>query len=151
MKLSFTRLVLLLGAAFQTQAGDLTVVIDGLRSTNGMLRVALFEAARGFPADVSFACANRSLPLEQHPQGVPVAVVFTNLQNRKYAVSVLHDENKNGKLDKSVLGIPKEGTGASNNPDSRMGPPGFDEASLALEEDLRIPVTLLYHGQPPAP
>jgi len=31
-----------------------------------------------------------------------------------YAIACYHDENDNGKLDTNFLGIPKEGTGASN-------------------------------------
>jgi len=30
-----------------------------------------------------------------------------------YAIVAIHDENANGKLDKNVLGVPKEGYGAS--------------------------------------
>jgi len=40
----------------------------------------------------------------------------------KYAVSVFHDENSNGKLDTNFLGIPREGVGASNNAKGHFGP-----------------------------
>ena len=47
--------------------------------------------------------------------GDSITVVFENLKPGKYAVSVLHDANKNKDLDKNKLGIPKEGFGFSNN------------------------------------
>jgi uncharacterized protein (DUF2141 family) len=48
-----------------------------------------------------------------------------------YAVSVIHDENGNGRLDKFV-GIPREGFGFSRNPRMRMGPPRFDECRVSV-------------------
>jgi len=49
-----------------------------------------------------------------------------------YAVSVIHDENGDGQLNK-MLGIPREGFGFSRNPRIHFGPPGF--------EACRFPVT----------
>jgi uncharacterized protein (DUF2141 family) len=39
----------------------------------------------------------------------------------------------NGRLDKNVFGIPKEGYGASNNPKKSMGPPKFADAKFQLD------------------
>jgi uncharacterized protein (DUF2141 family) len=49
-----------------------------------------------------------------------------------YAVACLHDENKNGKLDTGLFGIPKEGTVASNHAKGFMGPPSFDKAKFSF-------------------
>jgi uncharacterized protein (DUF2141 family) len=43
------------------------------------------------------------------------SVVFTNLTPGTYAVIVFHDENDNGKLDKTALGMPIEAFAISNN------------------------------------
>jgi uncharacterized protein (DUF2141 family) len=48
-----------------------------------------------------------------------------------YAVSLIHDENGDGQLNK-FLGIPREGFGFSRNPRLRMGPPGFEECRFAV-------------------
>jgi uncharacterized protein (DUF2141 family) len=55
-----------------------------------------------------------------------------------------HDENGNGKLDKNVVGIPKEGYGASNNPARKMRPPTFEEAKFAVTSDQGVEVKLLH-------
>lgn len=36
-------------------------------------------------------------------------VIFKNIHHGIYAVSVLHDENNNGLMDKNFFGIPTEG------------------------------------------
>jgi uncharacterized protein (DUF2141 family) len=43
-----------------------------------------------------------------------------------YALSAIHDENRNGRLD-TFLGIPREGFGFSRNPVIRFGPPRFTQ------------------------
>jgi uncharacterized protein (DUF2141 family) len=48
----------------------------------------------------------------------------------RYALSVYLDENRNHRLDKNSLGIPKEPVGASNNPKIHVGMPHFDECSF---------------------
>jgi len=54
-----------------------------------------------------------------------------------YAVSVVHDQNNNDKLDTNFLGIPKEPYGFSNNPKS-MGKPSYDEAKFKLDAGQKV-------------
>jgi uncharacterized protein (DUF2141 family) len=91
--------------------------------------VALFQNAEGFPADASKAL--RTQPAAIDPQTLSAQVVFTGIPQGVFAVMVFHDENRNGKLDKNFVGIPKEGYGASNNPAKKMRPPNFDEAKFS--------------------
>jgi len=58
-------------------------------------------------------------------------VRFRNLPSGDYALSIIHDENANGKLD-TFAGIPREGFGFSGNPRIRFGPPKFDEARFTV-------------------
>jgi uncharacterized protein (DUF2141 family) len=53
------------------------------------------------------------------------------------AVVVLHDENLNHKLDRNLVGIPKEGFDLSNNPKGMLSAPGFDTATF----DVMCPAT----------
>jgi uncharacterized protein (DUF2141 family) len=79
--------------------------------------------------------------------GDSITVVFENLKPGKYAVSVIHDSNKNNDLDKNKLGIPKEGFGFSNNVMGSMGPPTFERAQFDLtpdQNDLDIDIKMKY-------
>ncbi len=62
---------------------------------------------------------------QAHNMSVSVSAAGT------YAVSLIHDENGNGKLD-TALGMPREGFGFSRNPAISFGPPKFKSASFAV-------------------
>lgn len=111
-------------------AATLTVRVTGARNAKGKIRAALFRDARGFPSDASKASQTGEADID--PQSLSVQIVFSDLKQGVYAVSVFHDENSNGKLDKNFMGLPKEGYGASNNPKKKMGPPNFEEAKFEL-------------------
>ena len=119
-----------------------TVRIVNARNANGVVRIALFQSAEGFPGDASKAL--RTQPAKIDPQTLTAQAVFSVIPQRTYAVMVFHDENGNGKLDKNLVGIPKEGYGASNNPAKKMRPPTFDEAKFSLTPDQSVEVKLIY-------
>jgi uncharacterized protein (DUF2141 family) len=67
------------------------------------------------------------------PTGKSVTYIFRGVKPGTYGLSVIHDENDNGKFDTNFLGIPKEGWGFSNNPDV-MRKAKFDEAKFPVEQ-----------------
>jgi len=58
---------------------------------------------------------------------------FPGVVPGSYAVMVYHDENGNGKLDKSPSGMPLEGWGFSRNARGHYGPPAFDAARIDIK------------------
>ena len=63
-----------------------------------------------------------------------VAIIKINdIPAGKYAIGVIHDENKNGKLDANFLGIPKEPIGLSNY-EKVAGPPKYEKALVEIGE-----------------
>ncbi|MDB4987056.1 MAG: hypothetical protein JWN04_2234, partial [Myxococcaceae bacterium] len=63
-----------------------------------------------------------------------------------YAVSVIHDENKNNELDMRWLPWPKpkEGVAVSNDPDNRAGPPKWETAKFEVNANTTVKATLKY-------
>ena len=61
-----------------------------------------------------------------------------------YAVSVLHDEDRNDRLTSGFFGIPKEGFGFSNNPKIIAGPPTFEVASTWIRQTKDIVIKMKY-------
>lgn len=59
---------------------------------------------------------------------------LSTLPPGKYAAAVFHDKNGNGKMDKSILGIPKEKYAFSRNARARFGPPSWEKASFTILE-----------------
>lgn len=124
-------------------SGVLTVKVVGARNAKGRIRVALFQGAEGFPENGSAALRREQADIDTHTMSAEV--VFRDVPQGAYAVSVLHDENVNGKLDKGLFGIPQEGYGASNNPEKKMRAPRFDEARFSFSApEQTIEIKLIY-------
>jgi uncharacterized protein (DUF2141 family) len=117
-------------------ASTLTIRVVGAKNSKGQIAIALFNGEAGFPGDKSKAL--RTLQTKIDPQTLSAQVTLDALPRGVYAVSVFHDENSNGQLDKNVFGIPKEGYGASNNPKKSMGPPKFADARFQLDQPEKV-------------
>lgn len=119
---------------------DLTVAVEGLRSQRGQVLVCLTTSARAFP-DCSRDPHARRMAVPAPAAG---AIVFAGVPAGHYAVSLLHDENGNGKADMALI-IPREGFGFSRNPVVRFGPPAFARAAFAVgPENQRQAIRMRY-------
>jgi uncharacterized protein (DUF2141 family) len=107
-------------------SGVLSVGVRGLRSDAGHVLFVLYADAGAFPDDDSKAVRKAK---ESIHGGVSRAT-WRDVPHGTYAVAVVHDENDNEKLDTNFLGIPKEGIGASNGAQGRMGPPKWKKAKF---------------------
>ena len=124
-------------------AGTLTVRVTGARNSTGKIWVTVFQDAQGFPDDPSKAVRQQSVDID--PNTMNAQVTFKDLPQGTFAVSVFHDENGNGKMDKNFVGMPKEGYGASNNPKKKKRAPTFEEAKFSLNSsEQAIEIALIY-------
>jgi uncharacterized protein (DUF2141 family) len=106
----------------------LKVRLSGLRSDAGQAGCTLYNSAKGFPTDASLALQRRWCSIEKGAS----TCAFDPIPAGTYAVACIHDENKNGKLDTGLFGIPTEGTVVSNHAKGFMGPPSFEKARFAF-------------------
>jgi len=92
--------------------------------------ICLYQSSDGFPSlpEKAYRIANADI------QQGSSEVTFTDLPPGEYAVSLLHDENGNEKMDTNFLGIPREGYGTSNNAAAIFGPPKFKDARFILDK-----------------
>jgi len=110
-----------------TGAGTLDVGVEGLRNARGIIRICLTTDPRYFPRCQGDPNAKRlNLPVAQARN-----LRFDHLAQGTYAISAMHDENGNGRLD-TFLGIPREGFGFSRNPRVTFGPPRFDQVRFGV-------------------
>jgi len=130
------RLAGLIGAAVVLVAAtpppqDVSVVVSGLRSDRGKVLACLTANPASFP-DCGKEVGGRHLavavPVTVRAGGV-VTLDFGAVPPGRYAVSLFHDENANGKLDKMVM-IPREGFGFSRDAPVHFGPPSFSAAAF---------------------
>ncbi|MEM1248182.1 MAG: DUF2141 domain-containing protein [Acidobacteriota bacterium] len=132
--------LLLSFTAASVGASEITVKVTGIESAEGIIGCALFAAseADSFPSDG----AQSQMSVDPDTGGVTCS--FENVEAGRYAVSVSHDLNSNGKVDTRAFGIPKEPWGVSNGVRPRMRAPKFKEAAfdLAVDEIKEVEVTV---------
>ena len=117
------------------------VEISGLRNDKGQVLCFLFSSAADFPKKTDKAVAHVKSAISQGQ----ASCEFPGIASGTYAVSVIHDENSNGRLDTNFMGIPREGVGASNNAKGHFGPPKFDAAAFRfLRGRLDLKITINY-------
>ena len=125
-------LALWLGLATAAQAGQLTVVVHGVKSTHGQLVLRLWKGPDGFPREIEKVLLNRTASIS----GETVTIVFDSVEPGAYAITLYHDENGNDVMDKNFLGIPKEGYGVSNDVRG-FGYPNFEDSKFAFDGNSR--------------
>lgn len=113
-------------AAVRAAGPGLEVRVSGVRNGAGQVGCLLFTSADGFPGDIKKARQALLVPIVDG-----IGVCHFDAPAGTYAVVAMHDENANGKLDKSVMGVPKEGYGASKGARGAFGPK-FDDASFRI-------------------
>jgi len=117
--------------------GTITVRIEALRNNNGTVYVSLFDNKKAF-GDNKGAVVS----VQARPANRTAVVMLDNVAPGRYALSFIHDENDNKKLDTNWIGIPKEGFGYSKDAMGKFGPPKFDDALLDVPAG---PVTVVMH------
>lgn len=109
-------------------AATLEIAITNIASANGSVWLAVYASADAWDG--------KAKPLHRVQRKSvkgQLDVAFTDVPPGTYAVSVIHDENDNGELDRYFFGMPKEGYGSSNDPKVRRRPT-FAEAAFEVGE-----------------
>ena len=121
-------------------SGNLIVRVENLRNTNGSVCIALFEGSEGFPGDREEAKEGQCKEIERDT----VFFIFQDLQSGTYAIAAFHDENGDEELDRNPIGIPREGFGFSQNPDTATRVPDYEEAAIFLVGNTQVEVEMRY-------
>ncbi len=103
------------------------VKISGIKKIEGDLIIALFDNEEDYLKKpikaITLAVDNQVMTacINDIPEGV-------------YSVSVIHDLDKNGKLNTRIYGPPSEPYGFHNNEKGFLGPPDFEDTSFELKK-----------------
>ncbi len=127
----------ILTAATGWAQNRIEVIVQEVRDTTGNIRVGLFADQDSF----------LKMPLVgkiRKAESGKVVVVFENVPSGIYAVSILHDSNRNGKMDSNLFGMPKEGFGFSNDAMGTFGPPSFENARFTVSSSMTLRVKTRY-------
>ena len=122
---AFALLILLVGAAPPPE-GVLTVHVSNVRNAKGRVHVDVCPQAKFLKEDCPWSGVAPA-------QAGMTTVTVRGLPAGTYAVQAFHDANANGKVDRALFGIPKEGVGFSNDAPIRMAPPKWAAAVFAFD------------------
>jgi len=120
---------------------SLTVEVTGLRNSKGSVLFALYNREDAFPDEYYKKYLKK---ITGSVVNGTSSAIFKDLPVGKYAVSILHDEDGDGKIKKGLI-LPKEGIGFSNYQSIGLSNrPSFAKASFAIQKDMKIVVRIVY-------
>ncbi len=121
--------LLLLGNSADVHQDVIVTAVD-LRSADGTVLACLTPSNGAFPDCGADDRSQRRIVRAN----TRVTIVFNDVEPGEYAISLLHDENGNGKVDKALF-IPTEGFGFSRDAKLRLGPPRFAAAAFKVSDE----------------
>jgi uncharacterized protein (DUF2141 family) len=119
---------LLAGPAWSAApAANLTIRVENVLPSGGVLRLGLYDAAR-YPDDNSRPIASADVPAVAGE----TVITLHNIPLGVYAIQTFQDVNANDRMDTSWLGLPLEPFGFSRDATPFLSKPSFDEVKFTL-------------------
>jgi len=115
---------------------ELQVNITNVKNNKGNIYLSIYKNPNNF-LDRNKAYKNIKLKAKKNLS------YSINLDKGIYAISLFHDENSNGIIDRNFFHFPIEGYGFSTNP-FLLGKPTFNDAEFPLKEDLNLDIKINY-------
>lgn len=113
--------------------GTLHIIVEGVKSQKGQLKVALEKSAEHFDKGSLHEAHYRGETAAI--KGEKVDIYFRDVPFGTYAVKTFHDADGNGALNTNFMGIPAEDYGFSNNARGTFGPASFQDARFEMDAE----------------
>lgn len=113
------------------QNNNVKVLVSNIPAQKGSLMVGWYNQSATFRQPQSAIYKQKV----KTNGAVAVEVLFANIPNGEYAITMYFDANENGKLDKNFLGIPLEKYGFSNNAYHSTRATTFEEAKFVVKQN----------------
>jgi uncharacterized protein (DUF2141 family) len=110
---------------------SVSVDVSNITQAKGSLRVGFFREGNPFTGPKAKPDVFKVVPItaattQQAVVGLPAG---------RYVIAVYHDLNDNGKLDKNMVGYPKEPFGFSKNFRPILSAPSFEDCAIEIKEN----------------
>jgi len=131
-------LLLFLLPSTNLNAQNIEVLITGIRADKGQIAIGVFKDDETFQKEEAF------MNLKFGKNGISkgeMRILFS-LEPGVFGLSLLDDENSNGKMEYSFLGIPKEGFGFSDYYHKGFIKPKFNAFRFSIEKDQIKKITI---------
>jgi len=118
------------------------LTISNIKNKEGLIRIGIFSSEYGYPdkPKYSFSLAKDTMVSGKLILFIPL------IKSGSFSISVLDDENENGKMDYLFGIIPEEGFGFSNNPKvTTRKAPSFERTLFKFDKGkMQINVRMVY-------
>jgi len=119
-------------------AQNVEVTITGIRSDKGQIAIGVFKDNETFQKEDAFL--DKQFVKKDISEGK--MMVKFSLDPGIYGLSLLDDENSNGKMEYNFLGIPKEGFGFSDYYHKGITKPKFDAFKFSISNGQTKKITI---------
>lgn len=118
-------------------SSEVEVEFEELENQKGSIKYLIFNDEKGYPDQVNRSYLRGEFPASQ-------SELMLDLPDGDYSMTVIHDEDGNGKLNKNFVGLPKEGFGFSNNPRIYFGPPSYEKTRFTVQGPRSLKIKMKY-------
>lgn len=118
--------------AMNVAAGEVTLVVDGVKPGEGQVRIGFYREGDAFDDDPPHGIVVEG-------EAEQVSTRMETLPPGTYAVAAFQDLDGTESLTRNFFGFPREPFGFSREARARFGPPEFEDAAVDLGSD---PVTV---------
>jgi len=119
-------------------AQNVEITITGIRSDMGQIAIGVFKDNETFQKEDAFL--DKQFVKKDISEGK--MMVKFSLDPGIYGLSLLDDENSNGKMEYNFFGIPKEGFGFSDYYHTGITKPKFDAFKFSIDKDQTKRITI---------
>jgi uncharacterized protein (DUF2141 family) len=124
-----------------TSAQNTQIHVTGIRSTKGQIILKIFRDQASFDKEQ----ASKTMTFDKKGVKNGEVTLPLDLAAGTYGITLLDDENGDGKLEKSFVGMPKEGFGFSNFFLEKLKKPAYEEFKTQIKsEDNKVQIKVKY-------
>jgi uncharacterized protein (DUF2141 family) len=118
------------------------LIISNIKNKEGLIRIGVYSSVKGYPDNPQYSFS----PAKDTIRSGKFMIFIPLKEPGNYAISILDDENSNGKMDYLFRIMPREGFGFSNNPKiTGRRAPSFEQTSFLFEKGkMKISVRMVY-------
>ncbi|SEO16339.1 DUF2141 domain-containing protein [Mucilaginibacter sp. OK283] len=132
--------LLFISLASYIQAPETQVKITGIRSAGGKIILNVFKDDESYNKEQPY----KKVTFDKKAINNGTLTVMVKLEPGTYGITLIDDENENGKIDKNFIRMPKEGFGFSNFFMEKLKKPAFDDFKVDLKSPAKIDIRVKY-------
>ncbi len=127
----FLLLIIVLLIVQGVSAQEVRLRIHNIKTTTGVLRIGVFNSEESFKSEKSYIYIKSKKSAMINDE----LIVDLKLEPGTYGISVLDDENDDGKMNWKYITIPREGFGFADYYHTGLKKPRFHNFSFTIDRD----------------